>query len=96
MKKEMQVQMEMRMEIDILATLPMPAKQAVGRRRRYYSFLLFDTDKHDMTLWPLSSWLLNYLLNKDHDPLFYFRELLSPSASETDKKVERVRDSQTW
>lgn len=50
-----------------------------------------------MTLWPLSSWLLDCLLNKAQDPFFYLEPRtysLSQCLTETDKKMERARNSQ--
>lgn len=61
---QMQIELEMEIESYILTTLPTLGQRAVGKRKRYFCSLKFDTDKHDVTLWPLSSWLLNYLLNR--------------------------------
>lgn len=61
---EMQVRIEIKIERYILRTLPVLAKQTVDKRKRYYCSLLFDTDKHDIMLWPLSSWFLNLFVKQ--------------------------------
>ena len=52
---QMQTEMEMEIESYILTTLPTLAKRPVGKRKKYHCSLEFDTDKHDVTSWPLSS-----------------------------------------
>lgn len=74
----METQTPMEIERYILTTLPTLDKQAVGKRRRYYRPLSFDTEKCDTTLWPLSSWLLKYMSNKDQDTSFYLVPMAYP------------------